>query len=486
MNERPLESPGVQSDAVPLVSRTDDEAATSGLDDAFWEELLLFIEDGKVIPVVGERAVTIAPNNELLYDWLAVRLAEELKLPLSEFPPAPSLNQVVMAWLLRGGQQKRIYLTLYQILERGDLPAPGSALRDLAGIRDFDLFLTTTFDHLLEQALSEAWFNGKGEVSVYAFSPSAKIKDLPDTAEDRGRDTIVTPAVYHLLGQVSSIPNYVVWEEDALEFVCALGQQMREMHNLASELKERALLILGLNFSDWLVRFFLRVAKQRRLSQREQDRTEYLAEGRPELLPESMILFFGRLTRSIQIVQCDPVKFSAELARRWHERNPVAGHARSVSPPPPKMPRGAIFISYAREDVQTVWKMKQQLEEGGSIVWFDLERLKPGDHWPIELEDEVLKRCCLFVSVVSRTTETEFEAYYHKERHWAAKRAESFSQREPFYLPVVIDDSPFELQREPRLSHDVNATRAPGGALPAEFVTHVRSIQLRRTASLPP
>jgi hypothetical protein len=69
--------------------------------------------------------------------------------------------------------------------------------------------------------------------------------------------------------------------------------QIRDMHNLASELKERALLILGLNFSDWLVRFFMRIAKQRRLSQREQERTEYLAEGRPELLPESMVLFFG-------------------------------------------------------------------------------------------------------------------------------------------------------------------------------------------------
>jgi hypothetical protein len=90
------------------------------------------------------------------------------------------------------------------------------------------------------------------------------------------------------------------------------ASQIRDMHNLASELKERALLILGLNFSDWLVRFFMRIAKQRRLSQREQERTEYLAEGRPELLPESMVLFFGTLTKSIQIVQCDPSKFAAD------------------------------------------------------------------------------------------------------------------------------------------------------------------------------
>jgi hypothetical protein len=457
------------------------------IDDNFWEELLIFIEDRKVIPVVGERAVTIAPNNDMLYDWLAMRLAEEFKLPLADLPPMPSLNQVVTAWLLRGGSSKKIYLTLYQILQRKDLPEPGSALRDLAGIRDFDLFLTTTFDRLLEQTLNDAWFGGRGKIHVYAFSPSAKNKDLPDTSQDwAGSRGALTPSVYHLLGRVSSIPNYVVWDEDALEFVCALSQQMREMHNLASELKERALLILGLNFSDWLVRFFLRVTKQRRLSQREQERTEYLAEGRPELLPDSMVLFFGKLTKSIQIVQCDPVKFTAELAKRWHERHPGVGRVRVPLPPSPSMPQSAIFVSYAREDVDSVWKVKQRLEEGGSVVWFDLERLKPGDYWPAELEDEVSKRCSLFISVISRTTESEIEAYYHMERHWAAERAKKFSRGEAFYLPVIVDDSSFEFRREPRLSHEVNATRALGGELPPEFVAHVRLIEQRRATSLAP
>ncbi|HKM58952.1 MAG TPA: toll/interleukin-1 receptor domain-containing protein [Chthoniobacterales bacterium] len=482
MSENPTQDQLTPGPEQALITAIGGHAEPGPLDDSFWQELLTFIEDGKVIPVIGERAVTIAPNNELLYDWLAQRLAEEFNLPLlTELPPTPSLNQVVTAWLLRGGSSKKIYVTLFQILQGKELPEPGSALRDLAGIRDFDLFLTTTFDRLLEQALNEARFAGRGMVRVRAFSPSAKNKDLPDTLEDwAGNKSAKTPTVYHLLGQVSTIPNYVVWEEDALEFVCALSQQMRELHNLASELKERALLILGLNFSDWLVRFFLRVAKQRRLSQRDQERTEYLAEGKPELLPESMILFFGTLTKSIQIVQCDPVKFSAELARRWHERHPGVERDRMPAPPPPSMPRGAIFISYAREDVDTVWKLKQALEEGGCVVWFDLERLKPGDYWPAELEDEISKRCSLFVSVISGTTETECEAYYHMERGWAATRAGKFSPGEPFYLPVVIDDLSFEFQREPRLSQSVNATRAPGGGLPPEFIAHVRTIQQRR------
>lgn len=112
--------------------------------------------------------------------------------------------------------------------------------------------------------------------------------------------------------------------------------------------------------------------------------------------------------------------------------------------------------------------------------------MKPGDYWPAELEDEVSKRCSLYISVISRTTETEFEAYYHMERGWAAERARKFSPGEAFYLPVVVDDSLFEFQREPRLSQIVNATRAPVGVLPSEFFAHVRSIQQRRITSPAP
>lgn len=126
------------------------------------------------------------------------------------------------------------------------------------------------------------------------------------------------------------------------------------------------------------------------------------------------------------------------------------------------MPQGAIFISYAREDFEVVRKLKQNLEEGGCLVWFDLERLKPGDYWPDELQDEISKRCSLFISVVSRRTESESESYYHMERNWAAERAGKFSRGEAFYLPVAIDHSSFEFQREPRLTNEVQSDTGAG------------------------
>src|SRR5690349_17703295 len=127
------------------------------MDDDFREDLLDLIDERKVIPVIGERAVTMSPDESPLYEWLALRLAENLHLPIDALPPSPNLNQVVTAWLLKGGERNKIYTRLHRIL-RDESPPPGSALRDLAGIPAFNLFLTTTFDRLLENAIDAIRF----------------------------------------------------------------------------------------------------------------------------------------------------------------------------------------------------------------------------------------------------------------------------------------------------------------------------------------
>jgi TIR domain len=43
------------------------------------------------------------------------------------------------------------------------------------------------------------------------------------------------------------------------------------------------------------------------------------------------------------------------------------------------MPEGAIFISYAREDLAAVCALKNSLEAAGLSVWFDFDRIAAGD-----------------------------------------------------------------------------------------------------------
>jgi TIR domain/SIR2-like domain len=441
-------------------------------DEDFWEDLLTLIEEGKVIPVIGEGVVTRGDDKQLFYPWLARRLAERLGIPLETLPSEVDLNAVATAHLLNQGEGNTLYTRLARIL-RDECPAPGQALRDLASVSAFNLLLTTTFDPLLQHALDIERYGGSGKTAVYTFSLGSETKDLPMRKRD-----LAGSSVFHLLGRVSSMPEYVVWEEDMLEFIFALNKHLPVLERLGRDLKEHGLLVLGLHFSDWLVRFFLRVAKQDRLSTLRVHGA-YLADGPGERMPETLVLFFGAVSRDIHVMRQDPVVFCAELARRWKERHPDSAENAKLALPPTEheMPRGAIFISYAREDEAAVAELVRGLQNHQCVVWYDRERLQAGQHWHNTLEDEVKRRCGLFLSVISRTTESTRESYYHLERNWAAARAERIAHDEEFYLPVVIDDTPLLPAHEPRIFHPIQATRLPRGEVTTAFAERALALQ---------
>ena len=86
------------------------------------------------------------------------------------------------------------------ILREADF-APPLALRQLAQITDFDLFVTTTFDPLLEQAINAERFGGAQSTEVIAYAPN-RVADLPTEREQLQR-----PVVYHLLGRAVGIAD---------------------------------------------------------------------------------------------------------------------------------------------------------------------------------------------------------------------------------------------------------------------------------------
>jgi hypothetical protein len=265
------------------------------LDEGFWKDLLYLIKKEMVIPVIGAGVVTRGDDQSLFYPWLARRLAEDLGIRLDKGTTPINLNDVATEHLLRKGNPNTLYLRIAQILDE-ECPDPGQSLLDLASISAFRLFLTTTFDPLLQKALDLVRHGGAGTTSVYGFSPREKTKDLP-----RRRRDLPGTTVFHLLGRASEMPGYVVWEEDMLEFILSLNRHMPVMERLGRDLKEHGLLVLGLNFSDWLVRFFLRVSKQERISASREYRA-YLADSPDDFAPQSsLVLFFGAVSRDIHV-----------------------------------------------------------------------------------------------------------------------------------------------------------------------------------------
>jgi len=137
---------------------------------------------------------------------------------------------------------------------------PPQALRQLAQITDFDLFITTTFGPAARaggkpRALRRA-ADGRGD----------RVRAEPRRRPSRGAQQLQRAVVYHMLGRLSASPTYVVSDEDMLEFICALQSEHLTPEKLFHELEHNHLLLIGSDFSNWLARLFLRMAKRKRLS----------------------------------------------------------------------------------------------------------------------------------------------------------------------------------------------------------------------------
>jgi hypothetical protein len=343
----------------------------------------------------------------------------------------------------------------------------------LAQITDFDLYITTTFDPLLEQALNNERFHGAQSTEVIAYAPN-RVADL--TVE---RDQSQRPVLYHLLGRLSASPTYVISDEDTLEFVCALQSEHLTPEKLFHELEHNHLLLIGSNFSNWLARLFLRMAKRRRLSD-PRDVGEVLADSHTG--KDNRLMSFLQQVSVRTRIYTGAEQFVDELHRRWMTRRkpgdviPMSGSApQRFLPPEREMPDNAIFISYAREDLPAVQRLKASLDTAGIRTWFDLERLESGDDYDRKIQRNIA-RCSYFIPIVSAVTDRRLEGYFRREWSYAVDRARNIAEGALFILPVCIDDTNEGNAHVPDKFKTVHFTRLPEGVVTPEFARRLQEL----------
>jgi hypothetical protein len=449
-------------------------ASVPTLDEDGWDDLLNFIEERRVIPIIGPELLEVETDEgpRLLYDWLAARLAARLNVDTALLPDPYTLNDVVCWYLSSRGRREEAYTRLRSILRDASFQPP-KALRRLASITDFDLFVTTTFDPLLEQALNLERFDGAQSTEVVAYAPN-RVADLP--AE---RERLQRPVVYHLLGRLSASPTYVISDEDTLEFICALQSEHLTPEKLFHELEHNHLLFIGSNFTNWLARLFLRMAKRRRLSD-PRDVGEVLADSHSS--HDGRLLGFLQQVSVRTRVYSGAAQFVEELHRRWSARRgpgaqviDLATAAPRFVPPSHEMPDNAVFISYARDDLPAVQRIKAGLDAAGVTTWFDVERLEGGDDYDRKIRRNIA-RCSYFVPVVSATTQRRLEGYFRREWSYALDRMRNIADGAVFIVPVTIDGTdPYEAL-VPDAFKALHFAALPGGQVPAEFAQRLQAL----------
>jgi hypothetical protein len=414
----------------------------------FWETLLTLLDEGSVVPILGDE---LAVNDEGVrwHGELARILATELRIPPDELPERPTPNDVCSAYFRRGATRRtEIYTRLAMAAKRLEFK-PSLALRQLASIRAFKLFVTTSYDPLIAQAIDAERFNGEACTEVLAFAPKGTPVDLAQSAKQLHR-----PVVFHLFGKLAATDSYAATEEDLIEFFHKLHSDAIRPKRLFDELRDSNLLLIGNAFPDWLARFLIRLAKSERILT-ERSKYEYLV-ATPHTDTKSLLSFLKSFSRETQFFEAhDPATFIAELQRRWQERHPETRDTASLSshavPDAPdtdatSMIDGALFLSYASENRSACLKLRNALDQAGIEVWFDREQLKGGDAWDQKIRRNI-KHCSLILPLISRETVARREGYFRLEWRLARERAQRMATDRVFILPCLLDDSP-EAKRE--------------------------------------
>jgi hypothetical protein len=364
---------------------------------------------------------------------------------------------------------ERLYRVINDIIREID-PAPGDPLRNLAAIADLRLFVSTTPDRLLAQAVNEIRFQGKPATRELTFSPYQSTSEQSQNAQPAtGADTVVV----RLFGEAASTPQYAIHEEDRLEWLHALLSDAASLPEwLAYQLKHQPMLFVGCEIPDWIGRFFLRMSSNTRLSL---ERKQFFFVGSSASHEPSLSDFFATYCGKAQVQQLEmaPATFVAELRSRWEEQR-AARPPAAVGPTSAPTPEAqTIFISYMREDADAARRLYDAITSIGGDVWLDERRLRPGDAWEHEILTGIRRTIRLFIPLISANTEREEEGYVFREWSEAVDRLRSIPRRR-FIVPVIVDDDyegdPSQYRQVPDTFRGFHFGRAPAGDPDAELL----------------
>jgi TolB-like protein/Flp pilus assembly protein TadD len=147
-------------------------------------------------------------------------------------------------------------------------------------------------------------------------------------------------------------------------------------------------------------------------------------------------------------------------------------------------PSHAVFLSYASQDAEAAQKICEALRAAGIEVWLDQSELRGGDAWDESIRDQI-KACALFIPVISAKAHARVEGYFRLEWKLAIDRSHRIASKQPFLLPVVIDETPQADDAIPERFRELQWTRLPRGEATPAFVERVKRLLSPTAADQP-
>lgn len=378
---------------------------------AAWDKLIDEIVNGNVIPLIGPDILIDGGN---IHKRIVEAIARKLNLPNT---PSSFSELVYDHDYLKKVKDNRdsIYTTMNMLFSRPNVFRSSNILKELLSIKQFPFIITTSFTPIAEEVMIDVW--GKEELRVFKFNNNPLENDDILSETDLRK-----PTIYYMFGKVGdSAHRYVLTDTDMLEFCTSwLNEGDKRPRKFASIIRDKYLLMLGNNYSDWLFRFIW-------YSIRKTGSGEGLAVS--ENIENELSQF---LERNHTFMCKNPHDVIQEIKSRLPERIKDLEKKKFDS-----VECGVdVFISYSRSDLKIAKELYKKLSEQGKKVWFDKKALSIGGNFQNEIK-EGIKNARYFVPILSKNVENERKDshYYRLEWDYASQMAISLGRT--FIIPLT-------------------------------------------------
>lgn len=411
-------------------SEFDDLMFDDNVEEPLWDMLIQKIIDGKVIPVIGPEMLTIKGVDITTYlvDGLGRKLSMKTKPhSFSELVYAPEYKNSY-------GNRDRIYYQIASIFAKKRFAATALLERFLS-IRQFPFIITTSFTPIVEDTMRNIW---KDELRVLRFNNNPKENDDIRTGADLRK-----PTIYYMFGKVcDGVKKYALTDTDMLDYVSSwLSNDNRARpKNLCNELRDKYILMLGNNYSNWLFRFIWYSMRKSNLGH------GMLAY---DSVDDSLINFLERTETFTKQNTADVIdQIISRLDKKLAENEKT-----KFNKPEEDID---VFISYSRSDSEVAEYLYDALTKQGKRVWYDKHNLTEGGNFMEEIR-KAIRTAKYFVPILSEniTKEKDFSHVYRNE--WDTAIEVAISMGRTYLIPLAENGFDFYKAAIPEKMQQHNA-----------------------------
>jgi hypothetical protein len=402
-----------------------------------WDMFLDLIVNNQIVPIIGGELILIKKNghSEPFYSYLTKKIGEKENLDYEGL----NFREFVLEYKDKVDWfEEKIRKAYNEIIDEKIIIT--EHLAKLARITDLSFYISTTYDDIFESILKKEINPNKQTVNTieYTYPVMALDTETKCAINKNG------PTVFKILGSMNK-KTCAVTDDEILEYVVSLRNENYIRNLLFENIQDKHLLFLGCDFSDWLLRFFIRILTNEK----------FVMNGRiVKIIADNYAHKNSKLSFFLTHFKTKIINFSME-----ENRNPLEFidrlYEKWITYKNDKIPQkyeGMVFLSYNHEDKHQVKKVYNEMIANGINVFFD-EELKSGNKYNPMIHEKI-KKCKIFIPFISNNSLKETESYVSKiEWDLAIARIKMNmydSENKSFVHPIILDDTDVTDKRIPK------------------------------------